>query len=152
MAQSFAKSVETVQAEEKKKKAAEKEKEDHIRCYGCKLYCGMAPSRTNRRMFLSGKTYTSKGDFENGEEEVLEEYKFASNKLNNQKYNCISFIFKVLYNEFKFFFNLFFLVITLSQFVSFLKVGFMFTYVAPLAFVLTITMFKEAYDDCKRRT
>lgn len=34
----------------------------------------------------------------------------------------------------------------------FLKVGFMFTYVAPLVFVLTITMFKEAYDDCKRRT
>jgi phospholipid-translocating ATPase len=27
----------------------------------------------------------------------------------------------------------------------------MFTYVAPLAFVLVITMFKEAYDDCKRR-
>jgi hypothetical protein len=74
----------------------------------------MAPSRTNRRMFLNGKTYTSKGDFENGEEEVLDEYKFASNKLNNQKYNCVSFIPKVLYNEFKFFFNLFFLVITLS--------------------------------------
>ena len=42
-------------------------------------------------------------------------------------------------------------MITLSQFVSFLKVGFMFTYVAPLAFVLTITMLKEMYDDCNRR-
>jgi len=29
----------------------------------------------------------------------------------------------VLYNEFKFFFNMFFLVIALSQFVPFLKVG-----------------------------
>ena len=39
-----------------------------------------------------------------------------------------------------------------NAFVPFLKVGFMFTYVAPLVFVLTITMFKEAFDDCKRRT
>ena len=46
-----------------------------------------------------------------------------------------------------FFFNMFFLIIALSQFVPFLKVGFMFTYVAPLVFVLVVTMIKEAYDD-----
>jgi phospholipid-translocating ATPase len=57
---------------------------------------------------------------------------------------------KVLYHEFKYFFNMFFLLIALSQFVPFLKVGFMFTYTAPLAFVLLVTMLKEAYDDCKR--
>lgn len=73
-----------------------------------------------------------------------------SNRLNNQKYNFITFIPKVLYNEFKFFFNMFFLVIALSQFVPFLKVGFMFTYVAPLAFVLLITMVKEFFDDFGR--
>jgi len=56
----------------------------------------------------------------------------------------------VLYNEFKFFFNMFFLVIALSQFVPFLKVGFMFTYVAPLVFVLLVTMLKEGYDDIQR--
>ena len=59
----------------------------------------------------------------------------------------LSFIPKVLYNEFKFFFNMFFLLIAISQFVPFLKVGFLFTYVAPLAFVLMVTMFKEGYDD-----
>lgn len=53
----------------------------------------------------------------------------------------------MLYNEFKFFFNMFFLIIALSQFIPFLKVGFMFTYVAPLVFVLVVTMIKEAYDD-----
>lgn len=61
-----------------------------------------------------------------------------------------TFIPTVLYNEFKFFFNLFFLLIAMSQFIPFLKVGFMFTYIAPLVFVLTVTMMKEAYDDFMR--
>lgn len=61
-----------------------------------------------------------------------------------------TFIFKVLYNEFKFFFNMFFLVIAISQFVPFLKVGFLFTYIAPLAFVLVVTMIKEGWDDFNR--
>jgi len=56
----------------------------------------------------------------------------------------------VLYNEFKFFFNMFFLLIAISQFVPFLKVGFMFTYIAPLAFVLIVTMSKEGWDDFTR--
>ena len=56
----------------------------------------------------------------------------------------------MLYNEFKFFFNLFFLLIAISQFVPFLKVGFLFTYIAPLAFVLVVTMVKEGFDDFNR--
>ena len=75
---------------------------------------------------------------------------FVSNRLNNQKYNVFSFLFKVLYNEFKFFFNMFFLIIAASQFVPFLKVGFLFTYIAPLAFVLVVTMIKEGVDDFNR--
>ena len=45
---------------------------------------------------------------------------------------------------------MFFLVVALSQFVPFLKVGFTFTFIAPLVFVLLVTMLKELYDDCKR--
>ena len=75
---------------------------------------------------------------------------FCTNELNNQKYNVLTFVPKVLYNEFKFFQNLFFLLIALSQFVPFLKVGFLFTYVAPLVFVLFVTMIKEFYDDFMR--
>ena len=56
----------------------------------------------------------------------------------------------MLYNEFKYFFNMFFLIIALSQFVPFLKVGLLVTYIAPLVFVLAITMLKEIYDDFKR--
>lgn len=62
----------------------------------------------------------------------------------------ITFIPLVLYHQFKFFFNLFFLLIALSQFIKALRVGFLFTFVAPLAFVLTITMVKEAFDDIAR--
>lgn len=56
----------------------------------------------------------------------------------------------MLYNEFKFFFNLFFLIIALSQFFEPLRVGFLFTYIAPLSIVLLITMIKEAFDDFAR--
>jgi len=72
------------------------------------------------------------------------------NIIRNQKYSIFSFIPLVLYNQFKFFFNFFFLAIALSQFIDILKVGLLFSYVAPLAFVLTLTMVKEAYDDFNR--
>jgi phospholipid-translocating ATPase len=45
---------------------------------------------------------------------------------------------------------MFFLLIALTQFIDILKVGFMFTYIAPLAFVLFLTMSKEFYDDYNR--
>ncbi len=52
--------------------------------------------------------------------------------------------------QFRQFYNFFFLLICVSQFFSILRVGFIFTYVTPLAFVLSVTMVKEAYEDCKR--
>jgi phospholipid-translocating ATPase len=72
--------------------------------------------------------------------------------MNNTRYNLLTFVPVVLFNQFKFFYNLFFLIIALSQFVPKLKVGFMVTYIAPLAFVLVITLCKEATDDIKRYT
>ena len=56
----------------------------------------------------------------------------------------------VLFNQFKMFYNFFFLLIGLSQFIPALKVGFLFTYIAPLAFVLVITIAKEEFDDVQR--
>jgi phospholipid-translocating ATPase len=72
------------------------------------------------------------------------------NNIDNTKYNFLTFIPVVLFNQFKFFFNLFFLLICLSQFIPPLKVGFLFTYISPLAFVLTVTLMKEAWDDFQR--
>ncbi|PAV15674.1 aminophospholipid-transporting P-type ATPase [Pyrrhoderma noxium] len=76
--------------------------------------------------------------------------KFPANIVRNQKYNVFTFLPIVLYEQFKFFFNLYFLLVALSQFVPQLRIGFLTTYIAPLAFVLTVTMGKEAYDDYKR--
>eukprot|EP01116_Phalansterium_solitarium_P016867 TRINITY_DN400_c3_g1_i1.p1 TRINITY_DN400_c3_g1~~TRINITY_DN400_c3_g1_i1.p1 ORF type:complete len:1058 (+),score=360.52 TRINITY_DN400_c3_g1_i1:1014-4187(+) len=76
--------------------------------------------------------------------------KFAANVVRNQKYNMITFVPVILYEQFKFFFNLYFLVVALSQFIPILQIGFLFTYIAPLAFVLTVTIAKEAWDDFKR--
>lgn len=72
------------------------------------------------------------------------------NVVRNQKYSVLTFIPLVLFNQFKFFFNFFYLAICLSQFVPPLKVGFLFTYASPLVFVLALTMMKDAYDDYKR--
>ena len=68
----------------------------------------------------------------------------------NTKYNPVTIVPKVLFNQFKLFYNLFFLMIALSQFIPVLKVGFLFTYIAPLAFVLIVTLAKEAVDDIQR--
>jgi phospholipid-translocating ATPase len=56
----------------------------------------------------------------------------------------------VLYNQFKYFFNLFFLIIGLTQFYEPLRVGLTFTYIAPLVFVLSLTVLKEFFDDLQR--
>ncbi|TIA93573.1 hypothetical protein E3P99_00049 [Wallemia hederae] len=73
------------------------------------------------------------------------------NTIKNQKYNIFSFIPFILYQQFKFFFNLYFLLVALSQFIPPLKIGFISTYIAPLAFVLMVTIAKEAYDDYLRQ-
>lgn len=75
---------------------------------------------------------------------------YAQNAISNTKYNLFTLVPIVLYNQFKFFFNLFYLFISLSQFIPILKVGYLFTYIAPLVFVLVLTIIKEAYDDLKR--
>ena len=39
---------------------------------------------------------------------------------------------------------------TITQFIDVLKVGFLFSYFAPLLIVLVVAMAKELYDDIKR--
>ena len=57
---------------------------------------------------------------------------------------------QVLFEQFSYFFNLYFLLIALSQFFPPLQIGLLFTYIAPLVFVVAVTMFKEGYDDVQR--
>lgn len=106
------------------------------RCYAFRRWMGWIISQEQRSISMSGHKTPST---------------FPTNRQNNQKYNVITLIPVVLFNQFKFFYNFFFLAISLSQFIPPLKVGLTFTYVAPLVFVLAITIMKEAFDDFQRR-
>ncbi|KAK4044812.1 hypothetical protein C8A01DRAFT_11835 [Parachaetomium inaequale] len=77
--------------------------------------------------------------------------RFPPNIISNAKYTAWSFLPVTLYNEFSFFFNMYFLLVALSQAIPALRIGYLSTYIAPLAFVLLITLGKEAYDDIARR-
>ncbi|CAJ2508068.1 Uu.00g092540.m01.CDS01 [Anthostomella pinea] len=77
--------------------------------------------------------------------------RYPPNLVSNAKYTAFTFLPVTLYNEFSFFFNMYFLLVALSQAIPALRIGYLSTYVAPLAFVLVITMGKEAYDDIERR-
>ncbi|KAF9167782.1 putative aminophospholipid-translocase [Actinomortierella ambigua] len=79
-----------------------------------------------------------------------EKRRYPPNVTRNTKYNIVTFLPIVLYEQFKFFLNLYFLLVALSQFIPALKIGYIVTYVAPLCFVLAVTIGKEAYDDIKR--
>ncbi|KAL7631634.1 UNVERIFIED_CONTAM: hypothetical protein RMT77_018059 [Armadillidium vulgare] len=76
---------------------------------------------------------------------------FPPNVIRNQKYNFFTFIPLVLYEQFQFFLNLYFLVMALSQFIPELKIGYLYTYWGPLGFVIAVTMIREAIDDLRRR-
>ncbi|KAE9418680.1 hypothetical protein Angca_003206, partial [Angiostrongylus cantonensis] len=75
---------------------------------------------------------------------------FAPNKVCNQKYNIFSFVPLVLFQQFKFFLNLYFLLMACSQFIPAIQIGAPITYWGPLGFVLTITLIREALDDFVR--
>ncbi|GAM83616.1 hypothetical protein ANO11243_016040 [Dothideomycetidae sp. 11243] len=82
---------------------------------------------------------------------LRQDHRFPSNAVSNAKYTPVSFLPRTLYNEFSFFFNLYFLLVALSQIIKPLRIGLLSTYVAPLVFVLAITLGKEALDDIARR-
>ncbi|XP_078396035.1 putative phospholipid-transporting ATPase IIB isoform X2 [Cetorhinus maximus] len=78
------------------------------------------------------------------------EEKYPKNAIKNQKYNLFTFVPGVLYQQFKFFLNLYFLVVSCSQFVPSLKIGYLYTYWAPLGFVMAVTIVREALDEFRR--
>lgn len=56
----------------------------------------------------------------------------------------------MLFEQFRFFLNLYFLIMALSQFIPDVKIGYLYTYWGPLCFVLLVTIFREAIDDFRR--
>eukprot|EP01063_Lacrimia_lanifica_P013656 TRINITY_DN20283_c0_g1_i1.p1 TRINITY_DN20283_c0_g1~~TRINITY_DN20283_c0_g1_i1.p1 ORF type:complete len:1242 (+),score=448.93 TRINITY_DN20283_c0_g1_i1:93-3818(+) len=101
----------------------------------CKL--AAPPPTAERTIVISGGSHARPGEY-------------SVNMVRNQKYSIFTFLPLSLYEQFKYFFNLYFLVVAISQFYPPLQVGFLFTYVAPLAFVVMVALAKEAYDDVQR--
>ena len=76
---------------------------------------------------------------------------YWSNKVENHKYNVLLFLPTVIYNQFKQFGNFFYLIMTISQFIPEIKVGFLFAYLSPLCVVIVVSLLKEMIDDINRR-
>ena len=73
--------------------------ERYPRCYTIRRFFGWIISKEKRHLHMNGSRTPSR---------------FVTNRLNNQKYNVITLIPLVLFNQFKFFYNFFFLAIGLS--------------------------------------
>uniref|UniRef100_A0A671NHG8 Phospholipid-transporting ATPase n=1 Tax=Sinocyclocheilus anshuiensis TaxID=1608454 RepID=A0A671NHG8_9TELE len=112
----------------------------HCECITC---CECLVHTCRRKKELKARTVWL------GHPEKCEE-KYPKNAIKNQKYNIVTFVPGVLYQQFKFFLNLYFLVVACSQFVPSLKIGYLYTYWAPLGFVLAVTMVREAVDEVRR--
>ena len=117
--------------------------------------CALTATRSHQNSFVS----------------LSEKFKprFTLNTVKIQKYNAANFLVIAFYEQFKFFFSLYFLLVITMQFVPALKIGlwscpyfsscdlstttitgFIATYITPLTFVLSVTMGEETYDDYKR--
>ena len=101
--------------------------------------------------FFQGKSHKTSGSTRNISIGQYQSSRYPPNAVSNAKYSPWSFLPITLYNEFSFFFNLYFLLVALSQIFKPLRIGYLSTYVVPLALVLWITLAKEAYDDIERR-
>ncbi|XP_071823870.1 probable phospholipid-transporting ATPase IIA isoform X3 [Apostichopus japonicus] len=75
---------------------------------------------------------------------------YSPNRIRNQKYNILTFLPLVLFNQFRLFLNLYFLIMALTQFIPAFRIGYLYTYWGPLAFVIFVNMCREALDDFRR--
>jgi phospholipid-translocating ATPase len=86
-----------------------------------------------------------------GQQTMADTAKYPPNIISNHRFTAFTFLPLTLYHEFSFFFNMYFLLVALSQIVPALRIGYLSTYIVPLVFVLAITLGKEAHDDVARR-
>ncbi|KAH0481634.1 MAG: hypothetical protein KVP17_003764 [Porospora cf. gigantea B] len=75
---------------------------------------------------------------------------FPANSVKNRRYNLLTFVPGVLFEQFRMFQNSFYLCVCLSQLVPALQVGPLFASLAPLVFVISVTLLREAHDELGR--
>uniref|UniRef100_A0A8C4VZS4 Phospholipid-transporting ATPase n=1 Tax=Gopherus evgoodei TaxID=1825980 RepID=A0A8C4VZS4_9SAUR len=109
-------------------------KESRVQCCECMRCCGRRDPRP-RTVWLG---HPEKRD-----------QRYPRNVINNQKYNFFTFLPGVLFNQFKYFFNLYFLLLACSQFVPEMRLGALYTYWVPLGFVLAVTIIREAVEEIR---
>jgi phospholipid-translocating ATPase len=102
-----------------------------------KLLMNVAVNNISPRTIAIGEPNWVRGDY-------------PPNEINNCRYSLLTFLPLALLNQFKMFFNIFFLAVAVSQFIPSLQVGFIFIYFAPLAFVVSLSLIKDAVDDIQR--
>ncbi|XP_018422462.1 PREDICTED: probable phospholipid-transporting ATPase IIA [Nanorana parkeri] len=71
------------------------------------------------------------------------EQRYPRNVINNH------WVIGVLFNQFKYFFNLYFLLLACSQFVPEMRLGPLYTFWVPLGFVLAVTIIREAVEEIR---
>ncbi|WUR04383.1 phospholipid-transporting ATPase domain-containing protein [Vairimorpha necatrix] len=75
---------------------------------------------------------------------------FPDNVICNMKYRWYSIIFSVLLNQFEFFYNSFFFLISISQCIEKFAINSPITSLGPWLLVYFINLLKESFDDYKR--
>ena len=87
----------------------------------------------------------------NDPERNTEELMFKDNKISTTKYNAFTFIPKALLYQFIRLANVYFVFIAIIQSIPIISPLGAATAIAPLVFVLTVSLIREAIEDLKRR-
>ncbi|KAJ2796875.1 hypothetical protein H4R20_005386, partial [Coemansia guatemalensis] len=75
---------------------------------------------------------------------------YCTNAITTSQYTLISFLPKNLGRQFRRVANIYFLVLTILQLISYFSVGSRFLTVVPIILVLAITAIKDAFEDWRR--
>ena len=86
----------------------------------------------------------------NNNEKNKEIYNFKNNKIDTTKYNFFTFLPKGLLYQFMRLANVYFLFTAILQCIPIISPLTSATALVPIAFVLTVSLIREAYEDCKR--
>ena len=72
---------------------------------------------------------------------------YITNKVNNQKYTLFTFLPLFLFHQYKYFINLYILLLVIAQLYPPVRIGYLWVYIFPLAVILTIALIKEFFDE-----
>ena len=80
-----------------------------------------------------------------------QEFKFKDNKINTRKYNWVTFIPHALILQFARPANIYFLITAILQWIPKISPLSPVTALVPIIFVLSVSLIREAIEDCSRQ-